>query len=291
METIQNPYLRLQVSCRGAEIQSLVDLSTNRELIWQGDPAYWHRHSPLLFPIVGGMWNGRTSFGNKEYRIPKHGFMNDRSFNLAEHTDDCLRYVYASTEEDRKLFPFDFTLEVIYTLHGKTLDVRYEVENCSYETMYFQIGGHPGFNLPEYRATDHVHGYASFEGSPQSLLRAGDQGCTEPDRIEMPELEENLLPLRDEMFAHDALIFDEAQINAVTLYDKKRAPFVKLRSEAPAFLLWRPYDSGASFLCIEPWYGLCDKQHFEGPFEQRPYVNKALPGKRWSGGFTIDYLR
>ena len=83
----------------------------------------------------------------------------------------------------------------------------------------------------------------------------------------------------------------EAQINAVTLYDKKRAPFVKLRSEAPAFLLWRPYDSGASFLCIEPWYGLCDKQHFEGPFEQRPYVNKALPGKRWSGGFTIDYLR
>ncbi len=290
MEKIQNQYLTIEAGCRGAELQSIIDNATGRELLWQGDPAFWGRRSPLLFPIVGGMWNGRTSFNGVEYRIPKHGFMSDKSFNLAERSQTRLRYVYTNTDAERHVFPFDFNLEVIYALNGKSVEVTFCVENCSFETMFFQIGGHPGFNLPGFKATDHVHGYASFGGTPNSLLRAGEQGCTEADRLELPEFEENLLPLRDELFAHDALIFDRSQITSVTLYDKQRVPFVRLDSDAPAFLLWRPYGNGAPFLCIEPWYGLCDKQHFEGPFEQRPYVNKALPRETWQGKYTIVSL-
>ena len=84
MEEIKNQYLSLKASCRGAEMQSLTNLSTGRECLWQGDPQFWGKRSPLLFPITGRMWNNRTEFNGREYSIPKHGFMQDRSFNLAD---------------------------------------------------------------------------------------------------------------------------------------------------------------------------------------------------------------
>lgn len=291
MEEIKNQYLSLKASCRGAEMQSLTNLSTGRECLWQGDPQFWGKRSPLLFPITGRMWNNRTEFNGREYSIPKHGFMQDRSFNLAEHTDTSLRYVFSSTPEELKMFPFDFNIEIVYTLDGNKVRVDFHVENCSIDTMPFQIGGHPGLNLLDYKANDNVHGYLSFEGAPWRLLRAGEQGCTEPDPLEMPMLEENLLPLKDGLFAHDALIFDEHQIKAITLHDKYRQPAVRLWSDAPAMLIWQPDKHGASFVCFEPWFGLCDTQHFFGPFTQRPYVNKALPGKTWHGGYTIECLK
>ncbi len=290
MEEIKNQHISLKASCRGAELQSLKNLATGRECLWQADPAFWGKHSPLLFPITGNMWNGRTEFNGTEYHIPKHGFMQDRSFNLTEHTENKLHYVYASTPEEQRMFPFDFIIGVTYTLYGNSVEVGFTVENCGYETMPFQIGGHPAFNLPDYKADDNVHGYLSFDGSPSYLLRAGQQGCTEPARLDLPPLEEHMLPLQSELFAHDALIFDEHQVHGVTLCDKNRAPLIHLHSSAPVMLIWQPYKPGTPFVCFEPWYGLCDTQQFVGPFAQRPYINHVLPGQIWKGGYTIDCL-
>ncbi len=290
MEEIRNQHIRLQASCLGAEIQSLTRINDGYEYIWQADPAFWGKHSPLLFPITGRMWNDRTEFGGKEYHIPKHGFMNRRSFNLAGHDENSLRYVYASTDDDAQFFPFEFQLEITYTIIDNKVEVGFHVENCGFETMPFQIGGHPGFNLPDYNADDNVHGYLSFDGIPESLLRAGEQGCTEPDRIVMPMLEESLLPIEADLFAHDALIFDQNQVQGVTLHDKNRKPIVRLYGTAPCMLVWQSDKPGTSFICFEPWYGLCDPQHFYGPFVQRPYVNTVIPGKIWHGGYTIECL-
>lgn len=55
MEEIRNDELILRADSFGAEMQSLRDARTGEEYIWQGAPGLWSGHSPILFPIVGGL--------------------------------------------------------------------------------------------------------------------------------------------------------------------------------------------------------------------------------------------
>jgi galactose mutarotase-like enzyme len=55
MEQIKNDQLTLEISSLGAELQSIKDANGN-EYLWDGDEKYWNRHSPILFPIVCGLW-------------------------------------------------------------------------------------------------------------------------------------------------------------------------------------------------------------------------------------------
>ena len=55
MEQIKNDQLTLEISSLGAELQSIKDANGN-EYLWDGDAKYWGKRSPLLFPIVGGLW-------------------------------------------------------------------------------------------------------------------------------------------------------------------------------------------------------------------------------------------
>ena len=48
MKTISNKQLTIQVSPHGAELCSIV--ANGKEYLWQADPAFWKRHSPVLFP-------------------------------------------------------------------------------------------------------------------------------------------------------------------------------------------------------------------------------------------------
>ena len=55
MEILKNEQLQIKVSEHGAELQSIQD-AEGKEYLWQADPKYWGRHSPILFPIVCGLW-------------------------------------------------------------------------------------------------------------------------------------------------------------------------------------------------------------------------------------------
>ena len=91
MITIQNNELQITISLKGAEVQSMKDLKTGREYGWQGDERWWKGRAPILFPIVGGMWNGECRYGNTVLRIPKHGIMRQHIWQLAEATAECVR--------------------------------------------------------------------------------------------------------------------------------------------------------------------------------------------------------
>ena len=55
MEQLKNEKLTVEISSHGAELQSIRN-AEGREYLWQGDEKYWPRRSPLLFPIVCGLW-------------------------------------------------------------------------------------------------------------------------------------------------------------------------------------------------------------------------------------------
>ena len=57
METLSNSVLTVQIAEHGAELQSIK--KDGKEYLWQGDAKFWGRRSPVLFPIVGRVWNNK----------------------------------------------------------------------------------------------------------------------------------------------------------------------------------------------------------------------------------------
>ena len=53
MHILENKDLKIAIKNHGAELSSIQKKATNTEYLWQADPAYWGRHAPVLFPIVG----------------------------------------------------------------------------------------------------------------------------------------------------------------------------------------------------------------------------------------------
>ena len=288
MFTISNDHLCATVSEMGAELQSLRDKQTGHEYLWQGDARWWSGRSPILFPIVGGLWNGCYRLDGHETKLQKHGFVRRQPWHCTLHEAGRVRMEYDGSEADYAHFPFRFTLAVTYTLEGRRLKAAFEVKNLDERDMHFQLGGHPALNLPGWNEEQEVDGYLLLEGKPESVRRAGEQGCLEPESHPVPLTADGLVPLSVATFAHEALIFDRQQIHAATLLDRDRHRVARVESTAPVWLFWSPQGVHTPFVCCEPWYGLCDPIGYDGSFADRAYTQCVQSGRTWEGGFTIE---
>ena len=289
MITIQNQNLIVDISEQGAEVQSIRRADTGHEYLWQGDANYWGGRSPILFPAVGGLWNGTFRHLGKEYAMPKHGFAKGRLWEALPAADDtgtCATFRFLTTEDDLAVFPFRCEVLITYSLDDWTLNTDFAVRNLGDDEAYFQIGGHPAFSFPHFSKDRAVSGYMRLhtaDGEVPTVVRAGAQGCTGPERFAVPMEADGLVPVRVETFANEALIFDELQVDAVELLDAERRPMVRVESDAPVWLFWQPQGLHSPFVCTEPWYGLCDPQGFDGQLHERPYINCVEPHGVCSG--------
>ena len=288
MITISNESLRVSISTKGAEVQSIQDVNTQREYIWSGDAQWWSGHSPILFPIVGGMWNGTCRIDGEEISIPKHGIVRRAEWTAIDVQPSQATFAINSTVASSKSYPFAFNLQVTYTLEGRKLTASFKVKNLSGCDLWFQLGGHPAINLPNWDERDAVDGYLKIEGKTDHVLRAGEQGCLEPQQYNVPLNEQSLIPISVNTFSNEALIFDESQVKAAIVMDKNANPIARVESSAPVWLFWQPQGVHTPFVCCEPWYGLCDHQGFEGKIEERPYINCAHSGDTWEGYYAIQ---
>ena len=146
MKTLQNDILSIAVSEHGAELSSL--RKAGREYLWQAYPEYWKRHSPVLFPIVGALWNGRYLTHGVSIAMGQHGFARDMDFRCESHSDSEVWFTLESDEQTKRRYPFDFRLTIGYRLVGNTVEVIWKVRNTGIESMSFQIGAHPAFHWP-----------------------------------------------------------------------------------------------------------------------------------------------
>ena len=79
----------------------------------------------------------------------QHGFARDKEFACMENTENKTVHRLVSTDETKKVYPFDFAFTVTQKLSGRTVTVIWEVENTGEEDLYFSVGGHPAFMIPE----------------------------------------------------------------------------------------------------------------------------------------------
>jgi galactose mutarotase-like enzyme len=243
----------------------------------------------VLFPIVGSVWEKKYRVDGREYEMGQHGFARDTEFTLISESDSEVWYRMESTEATRKVYPWDFVLEIGYKLSGNSLEVMWKVTNPSTEDIFFQIGAHPAFNYPDYDPQTQERGFFVFDNQgPLDCIRIKEKGCVDAETLHPLALEESALALNRNTFDEiDTIILQDSQVAEVTLLKPDRTPYLTVRFDAPVIGLWSPPCKNAPFICIEPWYGRCDRANYEGDFRHRDWVNTLAPGATFSASYTI----
>lgn len=285
METIKNDKLKVEVSEHGAELQSIKD-NGGEEYLWQGDPAYWARRSPILFPIVCGLWKETYRVNGKEYHLSRHGFARDTDFTLLAKGDEQVVYGLHDNAETMKVYPYHFNLAVSYKLTDNKIHVVWHVENTDDKIIYFQIGGHPAFLIPGAKAGEPVNGTLRFDNPEPMRLYANVEGCLAKGYHKV-ETDNGLFHFTEDSFKDDAIVFDHSQLRHIELLDEAGKTHVALDIKTPAVGLWTPCGKHAPFICVEPWYGVSDWAEYDGDIKDRYLMNQLLPGSSFMSEYVI----
>ncbi|MBG6188856.1 aldose 1-epimerase family protein [Flavobacterium sp. CAN_S2] len=280
--TIKHGNLSAEIKHFGAELISL-KTNQNREYIWEGNPEYWGKHSPILFPIVGTLKNNSFQYNGMEYHLSRHGFARDMEFKLIDVMQNSATFSIQSSEETLKVYPFEFELQLIYTLEENNLSIAYKVINKGKSTMPFSIGAHPAFALP-----NHFENYTiAFEKEEplEYYLLESDLISNKTKKL---EVQNKQIPLTYELFKNDALIFKKLQSNALTILENEN-PVLRVHFEDfPSLGIWTKMN--ASFLCIEPWFGYSDTNGNSGNLFEKEGIQILESNRTFHSKFSIEIL-
>lgn len=285
MFVIKNDILKLTVSPQGAEIQSLKHLPSGHEFLWQGDPAWWNRRAPNLFPLVGSLKDGRIAFAGTSYPLRKHGFARDCAFEVVNESATTLQFALQANAETRREYPFDFDFELRYRLEGPRLSIAAFVSSPT--DLRFSYGAHPAFNcpvLPGETFEDYAVEFQQAEsGRP---LRINAAGLLDGSSEDFPG-SGRVMPLQASLFQKDVLIWRKLDSSWIRLFN--RAGTVSLTMDFagfPCLGIWTK--PGAPFVCLEPWYGLPDSVDAAGSAETKDQLVFLPAGKVFCAEYHID---
>lgn len=285
---LDNGILHVEISENGAETVSLSKHGI--QYLWNADASYWNRHAPILFPIVGRLREDKYRWGGHEYSMKQHGFARDSRFVPTVNRGE----LRLAEKPSKDVYPFDYDLSVCYELEGTQLKATWKEVNTGDEDMYFQIGAHPGFMLPQYDESEMVHGYFRFYDKhgkvmdPQ-VVSSLEDGLRVHRASPMTLSEEGELPIMGLTFRNGALIFENGQVSAVDLLDKNRNKVLSVQcDQAEAFGVWAPFKKGCPFVCIEPWCGIADRSDFKGDLNQRDCIHRLQPGETFKFEYSIS---
>ena len=288
--TLTNDVLAVVIDTHGAELQSIDNIRTGRHYLWHGDKAYWGRRSPVLFPIVGSLWDGTCRMDGKEYGLGQHGFARDMEFAVMENVpENEAWFVLEANDETMMKYPRNFRLEIGYSLIGERVTVMWRVVNNDALRMSFQIGAHPAFNYPDFSSADPIHAYFTTDGGKILYSQIiAEKGCIGDETMEVKADSDGLVPVTGATYSRGALIFADNQVHRVSMLSKDKRPYVTLMFSAPLVGLWSP-SGQAPFMCIEPWWGRADKVGYEGEFAERQYVNHLEPGETFEASYMMIF--
>lgn len=281
--TISNAYITAKINSKGAELFSLQSNNNNKEYIWEGNPAFWGKHSPILFPIVGTLKSNTYKVNNFDYQLPRHGFARDMNFELIDKKGDSVTFSIQSSAETLKVYPFDFELQIQYSLDEKKLNIAYKIINKNQSQLPFSIGAHPAFaldgNFEEYELK-----FEKKEALVYNLL----EDDLISNKTQILETKNNLVKLNYALFENDALIFKNLQSRNLTIL-KNEIPFLKVHYQGfPHLGIWTKKD--APFLCIEPWYGYSDTDDSTGDFFEKEGIQIIETDEIFNSKFTIEII-
>lgn len=285
MIELKNEWLTAVVNPLGAELQKLTG-SNGLEYLWNGNSAYWGKFSPVLFPVVGTLVGNRYQYKGQWYSLPRHGFAREQIFALSQYTPAEATFTLTQTPQSLQVYPFAFTLQLQYTLVKDTLQVVYNVLNTGEETLYFSIGGHPAFAVPNLPNTTYTDYYLAFN-QPEPLHRYLLQdGLLRREAVPLTA-PGGQLPLHPDLFAQDALVLKHLQSTQVSLLCRKHPHGIDFNFQGFPYLgLWAAPQ--APFVCIEPWCGHADEVAHNGDITAKAGIEMLAPGMAWQRSWWVQ---
>ena len=271
---IENEHLRVTVADKGAELVSVWDRDRAVERIWSGDASVWNRHAPILFPFVGKVVDGRYRVGDREYAMPtQHGFARDAAFACVAADAASVTHCLEASPWTRDHYPYDFRLTVTHRLEERRLWVTWTVENRGGETMFFSIGGHPGFMPPEgVRKEDCAILFPGKDALRYISASPAGYAVAEEKRL---ALHEGRAPYQADI--PDTWIFEDGQVECVVIAASDGQPWVMLDCPGfPMLAVWA--NPRGPFICLEPWFGRTDDEGFTGTIDRKKGIQSLEAG-------------
>lgn len=276
---LENHVLTIQVRTKGAELKRLFNKVWNRELLWNGDEKIWNRSSPILFPIIGKLKDDEYFLNNQLYSMSQHGFARDSEFKCSKCEHDYLEFTLVANEESLKKYPFMFELTVTYKLIGNELKISNIVKNKDKKVMLFNIGGHPAF-----RSSPFNNYFLQFEKKESQYFQT-QNGIIDLNKP-IPFSTKTLL-IQADTFKKDALVFQNIRSSYVDFIDRRKKEMIRIKDfECDFFSIWSKDD--ISFVCLEPWSGVCDEVRHDKNFENKLGIQKLNPGEIYDFYYSIE---
>ncbi len=283
---LENDLIRAEVSSKGAELQRIFHKANRLDYLWNADPAFWPKHSPVLFPIVGQLKNNTYYYQGKPYQMGRHGFARDKDFIPEKQSPTELRLLLRSDAETKKIYPFDFEFRIRYLLDKDELSTEYLVKNTGSSILLFSVGGHPAFRLPLVNDTQYADYYLRFE-EKETLARwpISSDGLIETQPVPLLN-DTDRLNLLKPLFYHDALVFKYPASSEISLLSSRTNHGLDIQiGEFPYLGIWAAKD--ADFLCLEPWCGIADSVTSNQQLEGKEGIEKANPGSTFSRQWRV----
>jgi galactose mutarotase-like enzyme len=283
---IRNDSFSATISTAGAELKSLVDCRTDRELLWHADPAWWKGSAPILFPIVGGLRNGSYRYRGREYAMGQHGFARKSEFFLQSKEVDRIEFGLASSPDTLDIYPFTFEFTVRFTLERTGLGVRYAVVNTGFEPMLFSIGSHPAFTMP-FDGGNLEHYYLLFDSEENGERVFFHGGCIVAGRKGEIFESSRVIGFSRRMFDAGPIILPTVRSSEVRICKSGSPRYLAIRTGgAPCLGIWSK--PGAPFVCVEPWHGLPDQDDATGELAEKPGILSIEAGEMWIGEWGLE---
>lgn len=285
---IKNEYLTVEISSKGGELRSIQD-TEGTEYIWQGNPDSWDESGPNLFPYIGRTTKKLYTYQGQHYHMPLHGFLSSSEMELKEQTENSLSLCLKTSDETLEVWPFHFLLTITWKLDNSTLTVTYQVHNQENKTMYFGIGGHPGFHLPLNTNLTFEDYRVDFgeNATPQQILLSDD--CFVLEKTVPFTLEnKRYLSLSHDLFEKDAIVMKNMP-KQITIESPKDHKKICVSFPDMEYLgLWSC--NSAPFVCVEPWSSLPSRKDIIEDLETQPNLISLKSGKQYINTWNISII-
>ncbi len=286
MITLENDYIKISLAAKGAELQGLFNKETKLEYLWNANPKFWAKHSPVLFPIVGSLKNNSFIYQGNHYELPRHGFARDHVFNFEKISESEGVFSLTQNADTLKVYPFYFELKLRYQLIDSKLKLTYEIENTGTSELLFSIGAHPAFAVPNTPDTIYEDYYLAFNADEKLTFWKLEDGLVAKETNDI-ELNAHKLKLTHDLFYNDALVFKNLQSNRISLLNTKNDNGLHFHfEEFPFFGIWAATD--APFVCLEPWCGVADGVNHNQELSSKEGIIKLDAGKNWSRFWEVE---
>ncbi len=284
---IQNQQLRVEIDPQGAQLKSIY--FEGREYLWQGDEESWNKRAPILFPVIGRMRDRQYDVDGVRYEIPPHGFANITLFEVTGQTETAVALTMCSSPESRACYPFDFKFTVEFRLEGNQIRKRHLVENIGSADLYYEVGGHDGFNALFYPGERMDDCYIRIPGIQSFSPYEFDEAVTLQPKSRDIAAPGGRIELKPATYGIDCVILEKLAQPRAELVDSRGQ--LRLALDFPDMdyvTLWtKTTDFDTNFICIEPWTSLPDADFVGRELREKAGIRRLAPGQQENLGYDI----